>query len=164
MGKLLRGVRAKWLSFDGEKWTLIGKDMDSESTNLNPDTEQKKNILGEAYFNHNGFTPESDIEYKARTDDAIYKNLQEIVDELKTDEPSITAQMIVATLNEEVKNSDTTTLTGTGYKVPVCVVPQDDGGDTSGYTINFNCYESGGRTKGTVSVTGRTPTFTAATE
>lgn len=158
--KLARGVRAKWLSFDKESWTLIGKDMDSLSTSLNPDVEQNKNILGDTYVDHKGFTPESDIEYKARTEDAIYEKLQKIVDELLKDEESTTAYMIDATLTDEVKNSDNTTLTGTGYQVPVIVVPQEDGGDTAGYAINFNCYENGNRVQGTVSVTNRVPTFT----
>ena len=34
-GKILRGQRAKWISFDGTDWTLIGVRMDSESTNMN---------------------------------------------------------------------------------------------------------------------------------
>lgn len=159
--KLPRGVRAKWLSFDKENWTLIGRDMDSLTTSLNPDVEQNTNILGDTYVDHNGFTPESDIEYKARTEDAIYEQLQKIVNELLKDEESTTAYMIDATLTDEVKKSDDTVLTGTGYQVPVIVVPQDDGGDTGAYTINFNCYENGNRVQGTVSVTKRVPTFTA---
>lgn len=162
--KLLRGMRAKWLSFDGTTWTLIGKGMDTLSTNLNPDIEQSKDVTGATYTEHKGFAPESDIEYQARDDDGIYTHLQEIVDGLLKGESETAAFMIDATLTDhEVKDATgTTVVTGSGYKVPVVVVPQDEGGDTSGYTINFNCYENGARVQGTVSVTNQVPTFTAA--
>lgn len=163
MAKLLRGMRAKWISFDGETWTLIGKGMETLTTNLNPDIETGKDVTGEAYIEHKGYAPESDIEYQARDDDPMYEQLQKIVDELLKDETNCLATMIDATLTDEVKNATgSVTLTGTGYSVPVMVVPQDEGGDTSGYTINFNCYEQGARTKGTVSVANKVPTFTAA--
>ena len=157
-------MRAKWLSFDGTDWTLIGKGMETLTTNMNPDVETGKDVTGAAYVEHKGFSPESDIEYQARSEDAIFEDLQAIVDQLLKDETSTTAFMIDATLTDEVKNATgTTAITGSGFKVPVIVVPQDDGGDTSGYTINFNCYENGARVQGTVSVTAQVPTFTPAT-
>lgn len=162
--KLLRGMRAKWISFNGTSWTLIGKNMESLSTNLNPDTETGKDVTGATYVEHKGYSPESDIEYQARDDDSIYTNLQAIVDNLYHDETHCGGFMIEATLNDEVKNAQgKTTVTGTGYKVPVMIVPQEDGGDTSGYTITFNVYENGARTQGSVSVSDGAPTFTATT-
>jgi hypothetical protein len=149
-----------WLSFDEKSWTCLGKDSDDLSIDTNPDTEQTKNVQGEVTFVHNGYTPSIEIEYIARTEDSIYKPLQKIVDTLAEDDDSITATLLVATLTDEVKESATTTLTGTGFKVQAKIVVNNDGGSTSGYSIPFTAYEDGARIQGSVSVTSKTPTFT----
>lgn len=160
-GKILRGCRAMWLSFDDENWTCLGKDTDDLSIELNPDTEQVKNVQGEVSFVNNGYTPSmSNDSYIARREDAIYPHLQTIVDTLATDDERTSATMMVATLTEEVKESTTKTLTGKGYTVPVKVVCDSDGGGTAGYAIPFTVSEDGGRTQGTVSVADKVPTFT----
>lgn len=160
MSKILRGCRAMWLS-KGDKSTLIGKDLDDLSIDTNPDTEQTKNVLGETTFSHNGYTPSIAVEYTARTEDEIYPVLQKIANELSVADEDITMDLIVATLTEEVKESDTKTLTGSGFKVPARIVVDNDGGSTSGYAISFTAYESGNRIQGTVSVSKREVTFTA---
>ena len=160
MGKILRGCRAMWLA-KGDATTLIGKDLDDLSIDTNPDTEQNKNVLGESNFSHNGYTPSIAVEYIARTEDAIYPILQKIANELSVADEDITMDLIVATLTEEVKESDTKTLTGSGFKVPARIVVDNDGGGTSGYAISFTAYESGNRIQGTVSVSNREVTFTA---
>lgn len=149
-----------WLS-KGESTTLIGKDMDDLSIDTSPDTEQKKNVLGESTFDHKGYTPSLAVEYTARSEDAIYPILQKIANKLSTDDADISVDLIVATLTEEVKESDTKTLTGSGFKVPARIVVTNDGGGTAGYAISFTAYESGNRIQGTVSVANRKPTFTA---
>lgn len=160
-GKILRGCRAMWLSFDDENWTCLGKDTDDLSIELNPDTEQVKNVQGEVSFVNNGYTPSmSNDSYIARREDAIYPHLQTIVDTLATDDERTSATMMVATLTEEVKESTTKTLTGKGYTVPVKVVCDSDGGGTAGYAIPFTVSEDGGRTQVTVSVSDKVPTFT----
>ena len=164
-GKILRGCRAMWLSFDDENWTCLGKDTDDLSIELNPDTEQVKNVQGEVSFVNNGYTPSmSNDSYIARREDAIYPHLQTIVDTLATDDERTSATMMVATLTEEVKESTTKTLTGKGYTVPVKVVCDSDGGGTAGYAIPFTVSEDGGRTQGTVSVSNKVPTFTPEDE
>lgn len=159
MPKILRGCRAMWLS-KGDKSTLIGKDLDDLSIDTNPDTEQTKDVLGETTFSHNGYTPSIAVEYTARTEDEIYPVLQKIANELSVADDDITMDLIVATLTEEVKESDTKTLTGSGFKVPARIVVDNDGGSTSGYAISFTAYESGNRIQGTVSVANREVTFT----
>lgn len=50
MSKILRGCRAMWLTFDNEtleNTTCLGKDLDDLSIDLNPNVEQKQNVLGE---------------------------------------------------------------------------------------------------------------------
>lgn len=161
-GKILRGRRAKWVSFDGTNWTLIGVRMDSESTNLNADVSTGKDVTGSPFVDHNGFAPESDIDYQPREEDSIYPQIQKITNELLKDEESCTFKMIVATLDIEVKDTEVKTASGTGYQVDVLCVPQEDGGSTSGYTIPVNFYETGTRIQGTVSVENKKPTFTPA--
>lgn len=158
--KILRGCRAMWLSKE-DKSTLIGKDNDDLSIDTNPDTEQTKNVLGETTFSHNGYTPSLAVDYIARSEDEIYPIVQKIANELSVSDEDITMDLIVATLTEEVKESDTKTLTGSGFKVPARIVVDNDGGSTSGYAISFTAYESGNRIQGTVSVTNREVTFTA---
>lgn len=160
-GKILRGCRAFWLSFDNENWTCLGKDTDDLSIELNPDTEQVKNVQGEVTFVNNGYTPSlSNDSYIARYEDAIYPYIQTIADTLATDDERTSATLMVATLTDEVKESATKTLTGNGFTVPVKVVVDSDGANTSGYGIPFTISEDGGRIQGTVSVTEKVPTFT----
>lgn len=138
--------------------------MDAMSMSLNPDVETSKNILGETVVTHSGYTPELGIDsYKARTEDSIYENIKDIAMNRKFDETSTSAYLLEAILTDEVKNSDVSTLTGEAWMENVIVVPQEYGGDTSGFDIPFNINMNGGRTKGTVSVTERVPTFTAGT-
>lgn len=160
-GKILRGCRAFWLSFNETDWTCLGKDTDDLSIELNPDTEQVKNVQGEVTFVNNGYTPSlSNDSYIARYEDSIYEPLQTIVDTLATDDARTSATLLVATLTDEVKESATKTLTGKGFKVPVKVVVDSEGAGTSGYGIPFTISEDGGRVQGTVSVSNKVPTFT----
>lgn len=159
-GKILRGCRAMWGSFDKTDWTLLGKDDDDLSIDMNPETDSKKNVLGDTVTDNKGYKPSISPNYIARREDSIYPPLQKIVNTLSTDERNTTMYMLVATLTEEVKESDTKTLTGEGYMVKTQVVVNNDGGGTAGYTIPFTASEDGGRIPGTVSVTERVPTFT----
>lgn len=103
-GKILRGCRAMWLTFDNEGYTCLGKDSDDLSIEGNNDSEQVKNVQGEVTFVNNGYTPTlSNDGYIARREDAIYPFLQTIVDTLATDDERTSATLIVATLTDEVK-------------------------------------------------------------
>lgn len=163
MGKVLRGRRAMWLTFDDTKYTCLGKDSDDLSIDTNPDTETIKNVQGETTFVNNGYTPSMSTEYIARTEDAIYEHIQYIADNLAVDDEHTAATMIVATLDIEVKDTGTATATGKGYSVPVKITVDNDGGSTAGYAIPFTITEDGARTQGTVSVSNKVPTFTAGT-
>ena len=163
--KLPRAAYAIWLSFDKEDWTLIGKDTDSLSYSLNPDVETTKNVLGETIVNHSGYQPELAVDtYYARTEDAIYEKILNVAMNRKFDEESISAYLLEAVLDEEVRNSDTKTLTGKGWMENVVVVPQSTGGELTGFGLPFNINPNGGRVEGTVSVAERVPTFTPGTD
>ena len=60
-GKIARKYMAHFLdtSFGGATaaWYRIGEDLEEYNVELNPDTEVKKNILGNTTFNHNGYDP-----------------------------------------------------------------------------------------------------------
>lgn len=159
--KLPRAVYAAWLTFDDKAYTLIGKDTDNVSMELNPEVDTKQNVLGETTVEHSGYKPEMALDnYYARTEDAIYENIQDIAMNRKSDESATKAHLIEAILTDEVNKSDTVTLTGKAWKEDVIVVPQSYGGDTTGFAIPFNISMNGGRKEGTVSVTERVPTFT----
>ena len=168
MPKVVRGCRALWLTFDNETLkdcTCLGKDSDDLSIGTNPNVEQKQNVQGETSTDHNGYTPSMANEYIARTEDSIYKPIQYIADTLATDDEHIKATMIVATLDIEVKDATgEKTAEGNGYKVPVKVVVDNDGGSTSGYAIPFTIYEDGARVQGKVTVMNKQPTFTAGAQ
>lgn len=150
-----------WLSFDGKAWTCLGRDADDLSIDLNPDTETFKNVLGDVSFRNKGYTPSMTNEYRARTEDAIYENIQYITDNLATDDEHTAAEMIVATLDVEVaETTGIKTASGKGYKVPVKIVVNSDGGPTDGYSMPFTINEDGKRIQGAVTVADRTPTFT----
>lgn len=151
-----------WLSFNGTDWTCLGKDSDDLSIDMNPDTETFKNVLGQTKFRNKGYTPSMTNEYRARTEDAIYENIQYIADNLATDDEHTAAEMIVATLDIEVAEATgAKTASGKGYKVPVKIVVDNDGGATDGYSMPFTINEDGKRVQGTVSVADQVPTFTA---
>lgn len=162
MSKILRGCRAMWLTFDGKEYTCLGKDTDDLSIDLNPDSKTIKNVLGETTFVNNGYTPSMSNEYIARTEDAIYEHIQYIADNLATDDEHTSATMIVATLDIEVKDTGEKSASGKGYKVPVKIVVDNDGGSTSGYSLPFTINEDGARVQGTVTVENKVPTFSPA--
>lgn len=160
--KLPRGVLAQWISFDKKDWTLIGKDTDSLSTSMNPEIDTLQNVLGETITEHKGFKPELAVDsYAARTEDSIYEPLLNITMDRKSDEASTSAFLLEGVLDEVIIESDNKTVTGKGWMEEVTVVPQEYGGGNESFNIPFNVSpKGGGRTKGTVSVTKRVPTFT----
>lgn len=159
-GKILRGCRAFWLSFDEEKWTCLGADDDSLSIEGNADTETKKNVQGRNTFVNKGYSPTlSNENYIARREDSIYPRLQEIADTLTTDERRTTATLLGATLTDEVYKADTETLTGNGFKTKAIVNYNSDGGGTDGYQIPYTVTEVDGRIPVAVSVSEGQPTY-----
>ena len=82
----------------------------------------------------------------------------------KYDEEATAAYLLEAVLDEEVRTSDSKTLTGKAWMENVVVVPQSTGGELAGFGLPFNINPNGGRIEGTVSVSERVPTFTPGTE
>lgn len=160
-GKIARKYMAHLLdaSFGGTtpEWYRLGEDLEDFSVDMNPDTEVKKNILGDTTFNHNGYEPSADSDpFYARVGDPLFEKLQNIVDTQANDDTCKTAAL-------EVHLWDGNETSGfVAYKQECYVVPTSYGGNTSGYQIPFSVNYVGKKVKGTYNPS--TKTFTAATE
>lgn len=140
------------------KFAIIGDDIEEMSVDLNPDTETKKNILGETKTQDNGYEPTIDADpFYADKDNPLYPKLRDIaMDRKKGDE--------CKTLLLEVIVEDTSAEKHLAYIEEVIVKPQSYGGGTEGVNIPFNIATDGKRTKGYVtadSLKTGSPTFTA---
>lgn len=151
-GKIARKYMAHFLdaSFGGTtaNWYRIGEDLDEYNVDMNPDTEVKKNILGNTTFNHNGYEPSSDSDpYYARVGDALFEKLQNIVDTQANDDTCKTSALEVHLWNGSAESGYV------AYKQNCYVVPTSYGGDTSGYQIPFQVNYVGEKVKGTYNPT-----------
>ena len=157
-GKIARKYMAHFLdsTFGGNtpSWYRIGADLEEYNVEMNPDTELKKNILGETSFTHNGYEVSGEAEpYYAVGGDALFEKLQNIIDTMANDDTCKTAALEV-----HLWDGDETA----GFKAvkqDCYVVPTSYGGDTSGYQIPFTVNYVGPRVSGTY----KNGTFTADT-
>ena len=137
---------------------IIGGDIEEMSVEMNSDTEQVKNILGQTRTVDNGYTPSMDADpYYANPDKKLYPKLRDIaMKRLKGD--------ACKTLMLEVIVEDTEAETHLAYVREVMVKPQSYGGGTEGFNIPFGVSEDGASVEGTVTAaslkTGE-PTLTA---
>ena len=150
MGKLEREALANYLDTtwkmkpDTAEWEVLGDDIEEMSVELNPDTEQKKTILGKTRTTDNGYQPSMSADpYYADPTKKIYPQIRDIaLDRLKGD--------ACRTLMLEVIVEDTAALKHLAYVQEVMVKPQSYGGDTSGVNIPFDVTDDGERKKGYV--------------
>lgn len=134
-------------------WFLIGKDIEDMSVELNPDTEQKKNILDETVTNDNGYEPSLDADtYYANPDDAIYTKLKDIAMNRLTGDDCKTKILEVII--------DKTTGVYDAWTEDVIVKPQSYGGPQGGVNIPYKVSFTGNRKQGTVTIVDKKPTFT----
>ena len=169
MGKLAREALAHYLDTtwnkkvaDASKATfeIIGDDIEDMSVEMNSDTSQVKNILGQTRTQDNGYTPSMDADpYYADPDKQLYPKLRDIaMERLKGDD--------CKTLMLEVIVEDMDSPTHTAYVREVMVKPTSYGGGTEGFNIPFTVSEDGAWVKGTVtaeSVKAGAPVFTVVT-
>lgn len=150
-GKIDRKYMAHYIDASFGKLTAnyvrLGKDLEEFSVNLNPDTESKKNIIGETTFVHNGYEASADADpYYAEVGDPLFEQLQKIVDERAKDDTCKTSALEVHVWEEDTSGDDTVYV---AWKQDCYVVPTSYGGDTSGYQIPFSVNYVGERVKGT---------------
>lgn len=138
---------------------ILGEDIEEMSVEMNPETEQRKNILGQTKTIDSGFTPTMSADpWYANTDSKLYPHMKDIVfEQLKGDERK--------TLMLEVIVENTEATEHTAYLREVKVTPTSYGGGTEGFNIPFTVDFDGAYAKGTVtaaSVKAGAPVFTAA--
>lgn len=139
-------------------WEVLGDDIEDMSVNLNPDTDQKKNILGQTKTTDSGYKPSMDASpFYADPEKKLYPKIRDIAyGRLKGD--------ACKTLLLEVTMEDTEDANHLAYVREVLVKPQSYGGGTEGHNFPFNVLEDGASVKGYVSATSLasgSPSFTA---
>lgn len=138
-------------------WYLIGKDVEDMSVELNPDSEAVKNILDETSVQDNGYEPSIDVDtyYATPTDGDIYTKLKGIMMDRKTGDECRTYVL------EVIVDNDGTTFDA--WAEEVIVKPTSYGGAPGGVRIPFTITFAGNRQKGTVTFSGKVPTFAVST-
>lgn len=139
---------------------IIGDDIEELRVELNAETEQTRNILGQTKTRDSGYSPSFDATpYYADPEKKMYPKLRDIcMERLKGD--------ACKTLLLEIIIEDTEATTHTAYIREVMVKPTSYGGSTDGFDIPFTVSEDGAWEKGTVtsaSITDGAPVFTKAT-
>lgn len=137
---------------------IIGSDIEDMSVEMNPDTSQVKNILGQTRTVDNGFAPTMSADpWYADPESGLYAHLRDIaLEQKKGDERK--------SLMLEVVVEDTEAETHLAYVREVKVTPTSYGGGTEGFNIPFNVEFDGAFVKGTVtaeSVKAGSPVFSA---
>lgn len=161
VGKLKRSYLLHYIdaSFGGEtpNWFLIGKDIEDMSVELNPDTSTKKNILDETVTDDNGYEPSISADtYYANTGDTIYSKIKDIAMNRLTGDDCKT-KVLEVLIDKKGDN-----VAYDAWMEDCIVKPQSYGGAQGGVNIPFNINFDGNRKQGTVTITGKVPTFTPA--
>lgn len=139
-------------------WERLGKDLEEYNVELNPDTESKKNILGESSFVHNGYEETSEASpYYADTESKLFPKLQKIVDYRYKDDNCKTNALEVHLWEGDEESGYV------AWQQACYVIPTSYGGDTSGYQIPFTVNYVGERTKGILKDKTFTPDDAAVT-
>ena len=139
------------------EFEVIGDDIEDMSVELNSDTEQMENILGQRKTTDNGYSPSMDADpFYADPEKKLYQPLRDIALERKKGDACKTLML-------EVVVEDTEAEKHLAYLQEVMVKPTSYGGDTSGVNIPFTVSEDGERRKGYVtaeSLKSKAPKFT----
>jgi hypothetical protein len=151
---LLHYIDASFGSSESPMWFLIGKDIEELSVELNPDTEQVKNILDETVTHDNGYEPSMSADtYYANTDDKIYPKLKDIALNRITGEGCKT-KVLEVLIDKKTGPYD-------AWMEDCIVKPQSYGGGQGGVNIPYDISFDGNRQVGTVVIENKIPTFTA---
>jgi hypothetical protein len=143
-------------SFGGTSTNYIrlGTDLEEYNIEMNPDSETRKNILGETSTVLKGYEPSGNVDtYYAYEGDPLFEHLADIVNNRSTGSACNTTVIDVL-----IKSDETVEW---AYREDVIVIPQSMGGDTGGVQIPFEIHYNGNRTKGTYDF--KTKKFTEST-
>lgn len=158
-------VHAVDVSFGGSTpdWYRLGDDLEEFRTELNPDTEVTKNILGGSSFKHSGYEPTADIDpVKGKVGDKLFNALQHIAD-IQGQAESCKSKAMEIHLWKTATVNDATVYEAT--QQDCYIVPSSTGSDTESYQIPATINYVGEKTIGawTPPTSGASGTFTAGT-
>lgn len=141
----------------GTAWSVIGKDVEDLSVELNPDTETIRNILDETSVSDNGYEPSFDVDtyYADPSDGDIYAKLKDIAMNRLTGDDCKT--LVLEVLIDKTEGPYD------AWVEEVIVKPTSYGGAPGGVRIPYTVTFCGNRRQGTVTITDRVPEFTANT-
>ena len=155
--KIERKLLAHYINVNLETpaWERIGKDLEELSFDLNAESEDKHNILGEVETIVSAYAATGSVEpYFARKGTALFTWLQAVIDERKVLDDLKVEHLEVHTWEDP---------TGTGadatypaYKETAVLIPTSYGGDYNGYQIPFELHLQGDRVAGTFNPTTKT--------
>lgn len=140
---------------EGPVYERLGKDLEEFSPELAAQVETKKNILGQTSVVISGYDKTGAVEpYYAEKDSALFKRLQDILDEGRVLE-DVKTDVVEVKLWEQAEDGTYPAIREEAY-----IEITSYGGDTTGYQLAFTLHFTGNKTKGTFNVTNKT--FTAA--
>lgn len=126
----------------------LGKDLEEYAIEMNPDSETKKNILGENSTNVKGYEPQGSVDpYYAYRGDPLYEHLADIINNRSTG--SALETTVVDVLLKVDGSCEW------AYRENAIVIPQSIGGE-DGVQIPFEIHYNGNREKGTFDLTAKT--------
>ena len=157
--KIERKLLAHFINVDltTPAWERIGKDLEELNIELNAESEDKHNILGEVETIVSAYAATGSVEpYFARKGTALYTWLQSAIDNRKVLDDLKVEHMEVHAW--ETPTGTAPALSYPAYKETAVLIPTSYGGDYNGYQIPFELHLQGDRTAGTFDVS--TKTFT----
>lgn len=127
-------------------WEAIGKDVDTLNKDMNPDTENSKNVLGESTFEMKGFQSSVSVDtYYMAPERLMYAHLLDVALQEKYGAADLMGYMAEAYFTSVDENAGT--MSGYCYVRSAWFVPTSVGGDTSGLSIPFTINPEGGKIK-----------------
>ena len=127
-------------------WEAIGKDVDTLNKDMNPDTENSKNVLGENTFEMKGFQSSVSVDtYYMAPERLMYAHLLDVALQEKYGAADLVGYMAEAYFTSVDEQAQT--MSGYCYVRQAWFVPQSVGGDTAGFSIPFTINPDGPKTK-----------------
>lgn len=141
-------------------WYRLGQDLEAFAEELNPQTEVKKNILGEQSVNHQGYQVQSTVDtFYAYEGDELFEQLAMIANTRATGDQCVTSRVeCLFHLSTETATAGQIVVDW-AFREKCWVIPQQVGGDTSGVQIPFQILNCGSRVECTGSCTSGVWTF-----
>lgn len=135
------------LTYEETDYIRLGKDLESFSETLNPDTETKQNIIGETSTIHNGYEAEATVDtYYHDHDGKLEGKLMDFAMNRTTGEECKTSYTSV--LMKPGATDESKPVVVKAWREDVYVIPTEVGGDTSGVQIPFDIKFDGNRVEG----------------